>query len=94
MPAPPKILLVTFGSRGDVHPFVAVGQALLREGCRAIVATSADHRDLILSAGLEYAETGPTAAEVLGRLGLDMSALARSMAEDDRFLFEEIVFPH
>ena len=94
MPAPPKILLVTFGSRGDVHPFVAVGQALLREGCRAIVATSADHRDLILSAGLEYAETGPTAAEVLGRLGLDMSALARSMAEDDRFLFEKIVFPH
>jgi rhamnosyltransferase subunit B len=94
MPAPPKILLVTFGSRGDVHPFVAVGQALLREACRAVVATSADHRDLILSAGLEFAEIGPDAAEVLARLGLDMSALARNMTQDDRFLFEKIVFPH
>jgi rhamnosyltransferase subunit B len=94
MALPPKILLVTFGSRGDVHPFVAVGQALLREGCRALVATSAEHRDLILSAGLEFAEIGPDAAEVTARLGLDMRALARKMAEDDRFLFEKIVFPH
>ena len=39
MVARPKILLVTFGSRGDVHPFVAVGQALLREGCRVVVAS-------------------------------------------------------
>ena len=91
--APPKILLVTFGSRGDLHPFVAVGQALLREGCRAIVATSADHRDLALSAGLEYAELGPSTAEILARLGLDMGAVARGMAEDDRFLFEKILFP-
>jgi rhamnosyltransferase subunit B len=91
--APPKILLVTFGSRGDLHPFVAVGQALLREGCRAIVATSADHRDLALSAGLEYAEIGPSTAEILARLGLDMGAVARGMAEDDRFLFEKILFP-
>jgi len=94
MPDPPKILFVTFGSRGDVHPFVAVGQALAREGCRAVVATTRDHRDLILSAGLEYAETGPEAAEVLASLGLDMSALARNLAADDRFLFEKIVFPH
>jgi UDP:flavonoid glycosyltransferase YjiC (YdhE family) len=93
-PARPKILLVTFGSRGDVHPFVAVGQALLREGCRAVVATSFEHRDLILSAGLEFAQTRPDAAGVLARLGLEMSALARGMAKDDRFLFEKIVFPH
>ena len=92
--APPKILLVTLGSRGDVHPFVAVGQALLCEGCRAVVATSAAHRDLILSAGLEFAGVGPDAAEIADRLGLDMPALARSLAGNDRFLFEKIVFPN
>ncbi len=94
MVARPKILLVTFGSRGDVHPFVAVGQALLREGCRVVVAVSAEHRDLILSAGLEYAEVRPDATEVLARLGLDMRAVARSLAANDRFLFNKIVFPH
>ena len=94
MLARPKILLVTFGSRGDVHPFVAVGQALVREGCRAVVATSAEHRELVLSAGLEYVEVRPDATEVLTRLGLDMRALARSLAANDRFLFEEIIFPH
>jgi rhamnosyltransferase subunit B len=90
----PKIHLVTFGSRGDAHPFVAVGQALLREGCRAIVATSAEHREMVLSAGLEYAEVRPDATEVLARLGLDMQALARSLAANDRILFEKIIFPH
>lgn len=94
MPDPAKILLVTFGSRGDLHPFVAVGQALLREGCRPVVASSAEHRDTVLSAGLEFAEISPEATEVLSRLGLDMSALARNMAANDRFLFEKIVFPH
>jgi rhamnosyltransferase subunit B len=94
MPNRPKILLVTFGSRGDLHPFVAVGQALLLEGCRAIVATSLEHRELVLSAGLEYVEVSPDATEVLGRLGLDMRTLARSLASNDRFLFEKIVFPH
>ncbi|ARN82974.1 glycosyltransferase [Methylocystis bryophila] len=93
-PASPKILLVTFGSRGDLHPFVAVGQALLREGCRTVVATTADHRDLVLSAGLEYAEIGPGADGFLDSLGLDHSGLARSLAENDRFLFEKILFPH
>ncbi len=91
---PPKILLATFGSRGDLHPFVAVGQALLRESCRAVVATSAEHRDMVLSAGLEFAEIRPDASEVLARLGLDMSGMARRMAQSDRFLFEKIVFPN
>ena len=94
MPARLKILLITFGSRGDVHPFVAVGQALLREGCRAVVATSPDHRELVLSSGLEYFEVGPDAVEILRRLGLDMRMLARSLSGNDRFLFEKIIFPH
>ncbi len=93
-PASPKILLVTFGSRGDVHPFVAVGQALLREGCRAVVATSPEHRELVLSAGLEYSEVGHDAVEVMKRLGLDMRMLARRLSGNDRFLFEKIIFPH
>ncbi len=94
MPDRPKILLATFGSRGDVHPFVAVGQALLREGCRAVVATSPEHRELIRRSGLEYVEVGLEADEVLGPLGLDMQTLARSLAKNDRFLFEKIIFPY
>ena len=94
MPARLKILLITFGSRGDAHPFVAVGQALLREGCHAVVATSPDHRELVLSSGLDYVEVGPDAVEILRRLGLDMRMLARSLSGNDRFLFEKIIFPH
>ena len=91
---PPKILLVTFGSLGDVYPFVAVGQALLKEGCRVVVATSLEHREIILSRGLEFAEIRPTGAEIRARLGLDRGAIARRIADDNLFHFEKIIFPH
>jgi len=91
---PPKILVATFGSLGDLHPFVALGQSLRDEGFRVVLATSADHRDLVLREGLEFFEIRPDVAEISRKLGTDMGGIAHAMSRDDGFLFQKVIFPH
>ena len=92
-PSPPKILIVTFGSYGDLFPFVALGLALQREGFRVVVATSATHREIVLREGLEFAAMRPDLDDVTRLLGLDLGGLARAMSADDGFLFQKVIFP-
>ena len=42
---PRKILIVTFGSLGDLHPFVALAHALAAQGFTPVIATSAAYAD-------------------------------------------------
>ncbi len=49
-----KILLLTIGSRGDVQPFVALGQGLVAAGHDVTVATCARFQGFIESHGLAY----------------------------------------
>lgn len=91
---PRKILIVTFGSLGDLHPFVALAHALAAEGLTPVIATSAAYADYIASEGLAFAPIRPDRDDLVARLGIEMGDIARRMADDDRFLFEQIVFPH
>ncbi|MEU4424706.1 glycosyltransferase [Actinoplanes sp. NPDC024001] len=49
------IVAVTLGTRGDVVPFVALGQALREAGHRATIATHGSLRALVEPAGLGFA---------------------------------------
>ncbi len=55
----PRILLTTFGSFGDLHPFIAVALELKRRGCEPVIGTSAAYREKIESAGIEFASIRP-----------------------------------
>ncbi len=49
-----KILISTYGSRGDVQPYVALGKGLQDAGHRVTLATSVRFRDFVRDHGLEY----------------------------------------
>ncbi len=49
-----KILLLTIGSRGDVQPFVALGQGLKAAGHQVTVATCERFRSFVETNGLDY----------------------------------------
>jgi UDP:flavonoid glycosyltransferase YjiC (YdhE family) len=89
----PRILIATFGSLGDLHPFVALAHALKREGFAPVLATSSVYRDFIHSEGLGFAPVRPDVEEIKARLGLDMGGIARRMSQDDGFLFQRLIFP-
>ena len=49
-----RIVLTTFGSLGDLHPYLAIALELKRRGHRPVIATSGVHREvnLPIQAGL------------------------------------------
>jgi len=58
------VLLATLGSLGDLHPYIAVGKALVARGQPVRLATSIDYRARVEAAGLEFAPLAPSLAEL------------------------------
>jgi UDP:flavonoid glycosyltransferase YjiC (YdhE family) len=54
-----RALLATFGSLGDLHPYIAVGRALQARGHQARIAAAPDYQGAIEAAGLEFAPMRP-----------------------------------
>jgi rhamnosyltransferase subunit B len=57
-----RIVFATFGSLGDLHPYVAVARELARRGHRPLIATFAEFREAVAAAGIEFATMRPDMA--------------------------------
>ena len=55
----PRFLLTTFGSLGDLHPYIAVGIGLRARGHEVTIATSAAYRAKVEGEGLYFHEVRP-----------------------------------
>ena len=88
-----KIVIVTGGSLGDMHPFAALAHALRTEGLRPVIATMEYYRDYLASEGLDFTPIRPDLDDMLTRLGEDLNGVARRMEADDRYLFHDMIFP-
>ena len=56
-----RIILIAGGSRGDVQPYVALGQGLRAAGHSVGLLAQADFQELVTSHGLEFFEIGGSA---------------------------------
>lgn len=59
-----RIVLTTFGSYGDVHPYIALALALARRGHAPAIATSAFYRTKVESAGIEFRAVRPDLSQL------------------------------
>jgi rhamnosyltransferase subunit B len=87
-----RVLLATFGSLGDLHPYIAIGRALQERGVTARLATCSDYQPQVAAAGLEFAPVAPRLAE----LGTPQE-LARRVADPLRgsqTLIRDLLMPH
>ena len=50
-----NILILTYGSRGDVQPYVALGKGLKQAGHQVTLGTSVRFQNFVEDHGLEYA---------------------------------------
>ncbi|XP_024541691.1 sterol 3-beta-glucosyltransferase UGT80A2 isoform X1 [Selaginella moellendorffii] len=55
---PLQIVMLIVGTRGDVQPFIAIGKHLQEYGHRVRLATHANFREFVLTAGLEFYPLG------------------------------------
>ena len=56
---PKRIVLTTFGSLGDLHPYVAIASGLRARGHDAILATSACYQQKIEALGISFRAVAP-----------------------------------
>jgi UDP:flavonoid glycosyltransferase YjiC (YdhE family) len=64
---PKRILILTFGSLGDLHPYIAVALELKRRGHAPVIASFDLHRPVVEAAGLEFRPLRP-GLEVFGSI--------------------------
>jgi sterol 3beta-glucosyltransferase len=71
-----KIFINTFGSRGDVQPFIVLGKALKEKGHVVMVCTASRFETEVIESGLEY---GYITDEAFALLDADSSILEDSL---------------
>jgi rhamnosyltransferase subunit B len=59
-----RIVITTFGSLGDLHPYIAIAKGLQARGHEAVVATSQCYRKKVEASGIEYRTIRPDSAWV------------------------------
>src|ERR1043165_3612431 len=87
-----RIVLNTFGSFGDIHPYMAIALELQSRGHDPVVATMEVYREKIEGAGLEFFPIRPNISQPQQQ---DAELLERLMEPrtGPRFLTEEVIFP-
>jgi rhamnosyltransferase subunit B len=87
-----RFLFTTFGSLGDLHPYIAVGRALLARGHQAMIAAAEEYRAAVEAAGLDFAPVPPCMAELD-----ETEALVRKLFDErhgPEYLIRHLVMPH
>ena len=87
-----RVVLNTFGSFGDIHPYMALGLELQSRGHEPVIATPAGYRDKIEGAGLEFFPVRP---EIMNPEEQDAEMIEKIMEPrtGPRFLTQELIFP-
>ena len=89
---PKRIILNTFGSFGDIHPYMAIAMELQRRGHKPVIATMEVYREKVEGIGVEFVPVRPNIAQPKEQ---DPELIEKIMEPKTgpRFLTEEVVFP-
>lgn len=87
-----RIVLSTFGSFGDIHPYMAIAMELKRRGHVPVIATMEVYREKVEGIGVEFVPVRPHIAQPREQ---DPELIEKIMEPrtGPRFLTEEVVFP-
>ncbi len=92
-PSSPKIVLATFGTQGDLHPFLALALALRERGMVPLIAAGEVHRDKVEAEGVAFHSTPPDIDAVAAQMGMDRCELTRAIEKRPEMLLTDLVLP-
>lgn len=87
-----RIILATFGSFGDIHPYMAIATELKARGHEPVIATMALYREKIEAAGISFAPLSPNIPPPKEQ---DQELIEKILEprSGPKFLMEEVLFP-
>lgn len=86
-----KIIINAIGTLGDLHPLIAVAQALRGKGVTPIFATSHDHVEKIRSAGFEAHGIVKGHLEIAADLGFTEEAFMRELMTNQKDMMGKFI---
>jgi rhamnosyltransferase subunit B len=86
------IVLTTFGSFGDIHPYIAVGLELKGRGHRAVIATSPLYREKIEATGLGFHPVRPDIPPPEENIETILKVM--DVRRGGEYIFKELLSPH
>jgi len=92
MTGPRKIVINTFGSFGDIHPYMAIALELQSRGHAPVIATMESYREKIVEAGLDFAAVRPNIAGPKEQ-GTELIDKIMNPRTGPKFLMYEVIFP-
>lgn len=87
-----RIVFATFGSLGDLHPYIAIARELIGRGHGAVIATFDAYREPVESAGVVFAVMRPYTA-ALGEQAAIMKLLFDPW-KGPEYLVRQLFMPH
>lgn len=89
-----RIVLATFGSLGDLHPFLALALRLRSAGHHPVIATAEFYRERVEAEGLEFAAVRPDFVDIERDLNAGAEEVMLRMIRGEEFLFRQVLFPY
>jgi rhamnosyltransferase subunit B len=93
MIAPKRIVLTTFGSYGDIHPYLAIAAELRSRGHHPLIATSELYREKLVAGGFDFVAVRP---HIPPPQEQDPAMMEKVMnpKSGSSYLLNEMLFPH
>jgi rhamnosyltransferase subunit B len=85
-----RVILATFGSLGDLHPYIAIALGLKAHGHRPVIATISLYRERIETQGIEFHPVRPD----LPPLPPGVMQRVMDARKGGEVVFKEFVLPH
>src|SRR5689334_125223 len=89
-----KIVFTTWGSFGDIHPFMALALELQARGHRAAIATLAWYRDKIEAAGLQFYPLRPDELSTNKEEEDEVLRRIMDLRDGPRYVMQDLLSPH
>src|SRR5262249_14655082 len=86
-----RIVLTTFGSLGDVHPYIAVALGLQARGHEAVIATSDYYRREIEALGIRFRAVRPDRPDLEG--DPELMRLIMNRRGGTQYVVNDLVMP-
>ena len=88
-----RIVFTTWGSFGDIHPYMALALALKERGHDTVVATSEIYREKVVAEGLEFHPARPDLPAPDSEAAAEMIEKVSDTLRGPAYLFRELLMP-
>lgn len=89
-----RVVLSTWGSFGDLHPYMALALELQKRGHRSVIATSPIYREKVEAEGIAFLPVRPDLPQPDGEVAAEIIRRVSNARWGPGYLFKELLVPH